>query len=64
ANMFNGLIDELKIHNQVINEEEIQKNYQTVIQTFKDGKLPTPDMKMDRSRYNGDRPKVGTRGFV
>ncbi|WP_449538883.1 GH32 C-terminal domain-containing protein [Ferdinandcohnia sp. Marseille-Q9671] len=55
ANMFNGLIDELKIHNQAISEKEIQENYQTVIQTFEDGKLPAPDMKLDRSRYDGDR---------
>jgi sucrose-6-phosphate hydrolase SacC (GH32 family) len=55
ANMFNGMIDELKIQNKALTVEEIKANYSHVIKNYEDGQLPSPDLSFDRSVYDGDR---------
>lgn len=55
ANMFNGMIDEVKVYNKRLSASEIQAQYQTVKQTFTDGTLPKPNLDFDRSVYDGDR---------
>lgn len=55
ANMFCGMIDELKIYNRARTVEEINADFQAYVQLFEDGMLPKPDMTPKRSRYDGDR---------
>lgn len=55
ANMFNGMIDELKIYNKALSDEEIKTNYSQVIDSFENSQLPSPDLSFDRSVYDGDR---------
>ncbi|MFC7322438.1 GH32 C-terminal domain-containing protein [Halobacillus campisalis] len=55
ANMFNGLMDEVKIHNESLTEEEVKGNYDKVVSTYQDQKLPDPNLDLDRSVYDGDR---------
>ncbi|MEH6681417.1 MAG: GH32 C-terminal domain-containing protein [Sediminicola sp.] len=55
-NMFNGLMDELKIYNKALMPEEIRKYYQTYLEAY-DGKIPAisyDDIKIARSKYKGD----------
>ena len=55
ANMFNGMIDELKIHNKALTAEEVKNNYDQIIDNQKNHQLPRPDLSFDRSVYDGDR---------
>ncbi|SHR25143.1 Levanase precursor [Mycobacteroides abscessus subsp. abscessus] len=55
ANMFNGMIDDLKIYNKALSEEEIKSHYQQVITDHENEQLPLPDLSFDRSVYDGDR---------
>ncbi|MEY2191882.1 GH32 C-terminal domain-containing protein [Neobacillus sp. BF23-41] len=55
ANMFNGMIDELKMHNLSLSGEKIKENYDSYLSSFENHKLPIPDLAPDRSRYDGDR---------
>ncbi|QHT46356.1 hypothetical protein M662_07560 [Bacillus sp. SB49] len=55
ANMFNGLIDEVKIANEAKTADEIQQEYQSMVENFPDQTLPEPSMDWDRTRYNGDQ---------
>lgn len=55
ANMFNGLMDEVKIHNGTLSSEAVREIYNTYTSTFENGEHPTPNLAMDRSRYDGDR---------
>ncbi len=55
--MFNGLIDELKIYNKALTEEEIQNQYREDL-TIHNGVIPTIDYKdigLDARVYDGDR---------
>ncbi|WP_246183515.1 S-layer homology domain-containing protein [Paenibacillus methanolicus] len=55
ANMFNGMIDEVKVLNRSLSQAEIQNDYQTVTSAYEGGILPTPSMDYDRGDYDGDR---------
>ncbi|GGC76017.1 hypothetical protein GCM10007216_03210 [Thalassobacillus devorans] len=55
ANMFNGLMDEIKISNEAKSAEEIKQGYREVLDTFDDNQLPNPDVEADRSRFDGDQ---------
>ncbi|NHC40528.1 glycoside hydrolase [Bacillus sp. MM2020_1] len=55
ANMFNGMMDELKMHNLSLSGEKIKENYDSYLSSFENHKLPIPDLAPDRSRYDGDR---------
>nr|WP_286672279.1 GH32 C-terminal domain-containing protein [Cohnella hashimotonis] len=55
ANMFNGMIDEVKVYNTALSQEAIQSDYQSVVSGFAGGVAPTPSMDFDRSDYDGDR---------
>ncbi|QJD82060.1 GH32 C-terminal domain-containing protein [Cohnella herbarum] len=55
ANMFNGMIDEVKVLNKALTQSEIQNDYQAVASGFAGGIAPTPSMDFDRSDYDGDR---------
>ncbi|MFN2164828.1 MAG: LamG-like jellyroll fold domain-containing protein, partial [Anaerolineae bacterium] len=54
ANMFNGLIDELQISDQVMAADEVQAAYDAVV-AANGGTLPPADTAPDRSRFDGDR---------
>ncbi|AEI40448.1 GH32 C-terminal domain-containing protein [Paenibacillus mucilaginosus] len=53
-NMFNGLIDEVKIRSGAASAAEVQSSYQSYL-TQLGGNLPTPDTGFNRSTYNGDK---------
>ncbi|RBW70859.1 hypothetical protein DS031_04610 [Bacillus taeanensis] len=55
GNMFNGLIDELKIYNDALTDDEVAANYQGYTEQFENGTHPMPHTEVDRSRYDGDR---------
>jgi sucrose-6-phosphate hydrolase SacC (GH32 family) len=55
ANMFNGLMDEVKIHNASYSAEKVSEIYNEYMDTFENGEHPTPNLAMDRSRFDGDR---------
>nr|WP_328803631.1 GH32 C-terminal domain-containing protein [Paenibacillus puerhi] len=55
ANMFNGLIDELKVYNKALTDEEVKNGYLAVKSGFESGTAPTPELDFDRSVYDGDR---------
>ncbi|AEI40445.1 GH32 C-terminal domain-containing protein [Paenibacillus mucilaginosus] len=55
ANMFNGMIDEVKVFNRSLTAEEIQNDYHTVASNFEGGMAPAPSMDFDRNVYDGDR---------
>ncbi|UJF32392.1 LamG domain-containing protein [Paenibacillus hexagrammi] len=52
-NMFNGLIDEIKVSNGTLSPIEVENAYNAYMAAL-GGNLPTPDLKFDRSVYNGD----------
>ncbi len=54
-NMFNGLMDGLSLYGAALTPEEIMNKYTGVTTLFKGKVLPTPDTRMDRKRYEGDR---------
>ncbi|HEY0827151.1 MAG TPA: GH32 C-terminal domain-containing protein [Bacilli bacterium] len=54
ANMFNGMIDEVKIYNQALSQQDIRTKYQLCLNAW-NGELPAPNMEMKRSRFKGDR---------
>ncbi|MRX72801.1 hypothetical protein GJU40_11655 [Bacillus lacus] len=53
-NMYSGLLDELKLRNNVLTPGEIKNQYNTYLQAL-GGNLPTPDMRMDRSLLANDK---------
>ncbi|UJF36452.1 GH32 C-terminal domain-containing protein [Paenibacillus hexagrammi] len=55
ANMFNGMMDEVKLYNKRLSAEEIQSQYNSVKSTFSNGSVPKPNLDFDRSVYDGDR---------
>lgn len=57
--MFNGLIDEVKVRSRALGAGEIASAYDAARDTFADRVVPTPDMAMTRSRFDGDRYRPG-----
>ncbi|RCW45435.1 GH32 C-terminal domain-containing protein [Paenibacillus prosopidis] len=55
ANMFNGLMDEVKVRNTVLSAEEISDIYGAAAAGFENGTAPKPDLDFERSVYDGDR---------
>ncbi|MCM3575593.1 GH32 C-terminal domain-containing protein [Mesobacillus subterraneus] len=55
ANMFNGMIDELKMYNHSLSEDQVKEKYNMYLNSFEEGNHPIPDLAPDRSRYDGDR---------
>ncbi|MGO4548535.1 GH32 C-terminal domain-containing protein [Paenibacillus sp. 2TAB23] len=53
-NMFNGLIDEVKITNGSYSESDAQSSYLNWINQL-GGNIPTPNLTFDRSVYDGDK---------
>ncbi|WP_223066144.1 GH32 C-terminal domain-containing protein [Paenibacillus caui] len=53
ANMFNGLIDDLTIYNQVVFEPDMEMEMERVRQAH-GGQLPSPDLRFNRTIYDGD----------
>ncbi|RBW70772.1 GH32 C-terminal domain-containing protein [Bacillus taeanensis] len=56
-NMFNGLLDEVKLYNRALSEVEIKDNSNNYLVSF-DGKVPSisyEDIAIDRSVYERDR---------
>jgi len=54
VNMFSGMMDEVKVYNQALSGGEIISHYREVLAEH-NGKLPEPDLELERSRYAGDR---------
>ncbi|MFF6829506.1 GH32 C-terminal domain-containing protein [Streptomyces longwoodensis] len=59
VNMFNGMIDEVKIHDGALTPASVAAGHQKDVASFADGVTPTARMEMDRSRYDGDRYRPG-----
>ncbi|TXS47923.1 glycoside hydrolase [Streptomyces sp. or43] len=59
VNMFNGLIDEVKVHTGPLTAASVATSHQQDLQTFSGGSIPAARMAMDRSRYDGDRYRPG-----
>ncbi|NGN63220.1 glycoside hydrolase [Streptomyces sp. A7024] len=55
VNMFNGLIDELKLHGGALSGAEVKAGHEADLKTFSGGTIPKAAMAMKRSRYEGDR---------
>ncbi|WP_405483408.1 GH32 C-terminal domain-containing protein [Streptomyces sp. NBC_00009] len=55
VNMFNGLIDELKLHGGALTDTEVAASHQADLKTFDGGTIPKAALAMNRSRYDGDR---------
>ncbi len=55
ANMFNGLMDEVKVINDSYSAEKVSEIYNEYVSAFENGEHPTPNLAMDRSRFDGDR---------
>ncbi|MCA0755984.1 GH32 C-terminal domain-containing protein [Paenibacillus sp. N4] len=55
ANMFNGLIDEVKVRSTALSAEEIAANYSAAAGVFENGEAPEPELDFERSVYDGDR---------
>jgi sucrose-6-phosphate hydrolase SacC (GH32 family) len=54
ANMFNGLIDELRVRAEVMTPADVQAAYDAAV-AANGGALPVADTAPDRSRFDGDR---------
>ncbi len=54
ANMFHGLIDEVKVYGRALASAEIQASYRAYLDNFAGHLLPEPDLRPDRRRYDGD----------
>ncbi|MFF7865451.1 GH32 C-terminal domain-containing protein [Streptomyces qaidamensis] len=59
VNMFNGQIDEVKVHTDALTSESVRAGHKHDMQTFAGGSIPDVRMAMDRSRYDGDRYRPG-----
>ncbi|WP_419872624.1 GH32 C-terminal domain-containing protein [Candidatus Pristimantibacillus sp. PTI5] len=55
ANMFNGLVDEVKVGNTALGPEEIALRYAAAADQFGNAGAPEPELDFDRSVYDGDR---------
>lgn len=55
ANMFNGIIDEVKIYERALSEQEITASYRSCLACFENEMAPQPDVRQRRSRYKDDR---------
>ncbi|WP_280769714.1 GH32 C-terminal domain-containing protein [Salipaludibacillus daqingensis] len=55
ANMFNGLMDEVKVHGVALDEEDVSTSYNAYVENFDDKKHPEPYLDYERSRYDADR---------
>ncbi|XEC93551.1 GH32 C-terminal domain-containing protein [Paenibacillus tarimensis] len=53
-NAFSGLIDEVKIRSFAMGASEVQNAYNSNIDALDGGNLPTPDTRIDRSRFADD----------
>jgi fructan beta-fructosidase len=53
ANMFDGLMDELKISYAPVTDEEVAEKYNNYMEAL-DNILPEPQLALDRSDYDGD----------
>lgn len=53
-NMFNGLIDEVKVYSGAYTASEAQNAYDSRLAAL-GGNLPTPNLSFDRSVYDGDK---------
>jgi beta-fructofuranosidase len=54
ANMFHGLIDEVKVYGRALTLAEIQASYHAYLDGFAGHGLPEPDLRPDRRRYDSD----------
>jgi sucrose-6-phosphate hydrolase SacC (GH32 family) len=55
ANMFDGMMDEVKIYNKAESANDITANYQQYTSGFNNGVTPTPDLSFDRGVFDGDQ---------
>ncbi|SES05576.1 Sucrose-6-phosphate hydrolase SacC, GH32 family [Salipaludibacillus aurantiacus] len=55
ANMFNGMMDEIKVHGAALDEEEVSEKYAAYADGFENGEHPEPYLDYERSRYDEDR---------
>ncbi|WP_440088484.1 GH32 C-terminal domain-containing protein [Streptosporangium sp. LJ11] len=55
VNTVAGLIDEVKIYDKALIGTEVTAAYDAVRTSYGDGKVPTPDLSMNRARYTGDK---------
>lgn len=55
ANMFHGLMDEVKVYRRVLGPDEVHRRYTTYLESFAGRVPPAPDLAPRRSRYAGDR---------
>ncbi|MFF2596788.1 GH32 C-terminal domain-containing protein [Priestia megaterium] len=55
ANMFNGMMDEIKIHNKSLTGKEVKEQYEQAVSNYQNQQLPDPQLDLERSVYNGDR---------
>lgn len=55
ANMFGGLIDEVKVRNTALSAADIAANYSAAAEGFVNGKAPQPELDFERGVYDGDR---------
>jgi hypothetical protein len=65
ANIFHGLIDEVKVYGRALASAEIEASYRAYLDHFADHLLPEPDLRPDRRRYDGDphRPQYHFMGI-
>jgi sucrose-6-phosphate hydrolase SacC (GH32 family) len=59
ANMFHGLLCDIKIYHRALRPDEVRASHATYLADIPDRILPTPDLTPRRSRYDGDlhRPR-------
>lgn len=57
VNVYSGMMDELKIYNKVLNEEQIRKEYESYVGQEQEGhpQLKYETIQLDSSVYDGDR---------
>ncbi|MYL21524.1 hypothetical protein GLW04_16590 [Halobacillus litoralis] len=55
ANMFHGLMDDVKISNEAKTTEQLKKSFDDTVGGMEGGELPKPELYWDRNRYAGDQ---------